>query len=164
MPRGIGWIYQAALALALLLAGPFLLLFRARHYLPTLAGRMAWGGEPAPGRPLWIHAVSVGEAAVAATLAPRLPESVPLLVTTITPTGQARARAGFARFGDRARIAYLPFDPTAESLFVLVGWDYALHKNLSFIPNVEWIGYDAVDGGEDPDDDLVARLTASWKF
>jgi 3-deoxy-D-manno-octulosonic-acid transferase len=114
MSRGIGWIYQALVTLALLVAGPLLLLFRGRHYLATLGGRLGGSGggpvDKAPVRPLWIHAVSVGEAAVAATLAPRLPASSRLLVTTITPTGQARARAGFAPFGERARVAYLPFD------------------------------------------------------
>jgi len=56
---------------------------------------------------LWIHAVSVGEVAVAATLARALPAELPLVVTTITPTGQARARALFA---DRAAVAYHPFE------------------------------------------------------
>ena len=101
MPRGIAWIYQALVALGLVLAGPILLLVRGRHYGPTLAGR--WGraakGEPPP-RPgaLWFHSVSVGETAVAATLAgrlvPNLAPSVSILVTTVTPTGQARAQAG----------------------------------------------------------------------
>jgi 3-deoxy-D-manno-octulosonic-acid transferase len=44
---------------------------------------------------------------VAATLARALPAGLPLLVTTVTPTGQERARAALGR---RARIAYLPFD------------------------------------------------------
>jgi 3-deoxy-D-manno-octulosonic-acid transferase len=58
-------------------------------------------------RALWLHAVSVGEAGVAATLARALPPEVPLLVTTVTPTGQERARAAFA---GRAGVDYLPFD------------------------------------------------------
>jgi 3-deoxy-D-manno-octulosonic-acid transferase len=56
---------------------------------------------------LWVHAVSVGEVGVAKTLATGLPSDLPLLVTTITPTGQARARALFA---ERAAVDYLPFD------------------------------------------------------
>jgi 3-deoxy-D-manno-octulosonic-acid transferase len=59
------------------------------------------------GRPLWLHAVSVGEVAVAVTLARSLPPEVPLLVTTVTPTGQERAREAL---GGRAAIDYLPFD------------------------------------------------------
>ena len=47
------------------------------------------------------------EVAVADTLIQALPPELPLLVTTVTPTGQARARA---RFGERAAVAYLPFE------------------------------------------------------
>src|SRR4030095_9152961 len=49
----------------------------------------------------------VGEVGVAATLVRALPADLPVLVTTITPTGQARARALFA---GRATVAYLPFE------------------------------------------------------
>ncbi|HSS50377.1 MAG TPA: 3-deoxy-D-manno-octulosonic acid transferase, partial [Thermoanaerobaculia bacterium] len=59
---------------------------------------------------LWLHAVSVGEVGVAATLAPALPPALPLLVTTITPTGQERARGLFSGWAGRATVAYLPFD------------------------------------------------------
>ncbi|HVT18401.1 MAG TPA: 3-deoxy-D-manno-octulosonic acid transferase [Thermoanaerobaculia bacterium] len=112
-------LYQAAVAFALLAAGPFLLARRGRHYLPALAARLGRepdaGGEREGGEwerqggecGLWIHAVSVGEVGVAAILAAALPADLPLLVTTVTPTGQARARAAFA---GRARVAYLPFD------------------------------------------------------
>lgn len=44
---------------------------------------------------------------MAATLVKALPAGIPLLVTTVTPTGQERARV---LFKDRAEIAYLPFD------------------------------------------------------
>ncbi|HVR10256.1 MAG TPA: glycosyltransferase N-terminal domain-containing protein, partial [Thermoanaerobaculia bacterium] len=110
-------VYEAGLGLALLTAGPFLLARRGRHYLPTLAGRLGGrggggggsGGEDAgaTGGSLWLHAVSVGEVGVAATLARALPPELPLLVTTVTPTGQALARKAFA---GRAQVAYLPFD------------------------------------------------------
>ncbi len=104
------WLYQLGMGLALLLAGPILLLRRGGHYRPTLKGRL--GGEGAPaGSPkeggLWLHAVSVGEVGVAATLARGLPADLPLTITTITPTGQERARAAFA---GRAAVSYLPFD------------------------------------------------------
>ena len=93
--------------MALVFGGPFLLLSRGRHYLPTLKHRLGFT-EPARVRnPFWIHAVSVGEAAVAARLAESLPEDLPLLVTTVTPTGQARARA---LLGHRAQVTYLPFE------------------------------------------------------
>jgi 3-deoxy-D-manno-octulosonic-acid transferase len=108
------WLYQALVLLALVGAGPFLLARRGRHYLAALPQRL---GRPAPapgaevvggGRGgLWIHAVSVGEVAVAATLARALPTELPLVVTTVTPTGQERARALFA---GRAAVAYHPFE------------------------------------------------------
>ncbi len=110
------WLfYQAGMALTLALAGPFLLARRGRHYLATLAGRLGHypAGHtpgspiPPPGGGLWLHAVSVGEVGVAATLARHLPaEAGSPLVTTVTPTGQERARAAF---GEEAA-AYLPFD------------------------------------------------------
>jgi len=105
------WFYQLGMGLALLLAGPILLLRRGGHYRPTLAGRLG-GGLPLERVPqeeggLWLHAVSVGEVGVAATLARALPADLPLTVTTITPTGQERARVAFA---GRAAVAYLPFD------------------------------------------------------
>jgi len=102
------WIlYQIALALALTVAGPLLLLRRGRHYLPTLSGRLGGHEGRSVSRPLWLHAVSVGEVRVAATLTGVLPADWPLLVTTVTPTGKEQARIMLAT---RASTAYLPFD------------------------------------------------------
>ena len=105
-------LYQAAMAAILLLAGPVLLLRRGKHYLPTLSGRLGRGpADVASHGALWIHAVSVGEVGVAATLAHALPAEIPLLITTVTPTGQARAQALFGAGSARpAAVAYLPFD------------------------------------------------------
>lgn len=135
--RALGWgAYQAGLAGAMLLAGPVLLVRRGAHYLPTLPGRLGrtlrLDAEDRPGvGGLWIHAVSVGEVGVAATLARALPPEQPTVVTTITPTGQERARAAFA---GRSEVAYLPFDlwPPVRRFFrrfrpaalVLVEGDY----------------------------------------
>ena len=110
----MGWLlYQLVIATGMALAAPFLLARRGRHYWVTLAGRLGFHREAAlpeeRRRGLWIHAVSVGEVAVAATLVRRLPEELPLVITTVTPTGQERARALFAGDGQRA-VAYLPFD------------------------------------------------------
>lgn len=105
-------LYQVATGAALLTAGPLLLARRGSHYLPTLSGRLgrAEGAARVTGG-LWLHAVSVGEVGVAATLARALPPEIPLLITTVTPTGQARARALFPPEGPRpAEVAYLPFD------------------------------------------------------
>ena len=100
-------LYQVGVALALVLAGPVLLARRGRHYLATLGGRLGAHSGRTERRGLWVHAVSVGEVGVAATLLGALPAESPLLVTTITPTGQARAKAAFAK---RASLAYLPFE------------------------------------------------------
>ncbi|MDX1632878.1 MAG: glycosyltransferase N-terminal domain-containing protein, partial [Thermoanaerobaculia bacterium] len=100
-------LYRLLYPLALLVAGPWLLATRGRHYLGTLRGRFTLERPGPLDRPLWIHAVSVGESMVAATLARALPDDLPLLVTTITPTGQRRARS---LLDDRATIAYLPLD------------------------------------------------------
>ena len=124
-------LYQLALALLLVTAGPLLLLLRGRHYLPTLRGRLGIAVPEATPGGLWLHAVSVGEVAVAAVVAEALPAGTPLLVTTITPTGQERARS---RFGGRAAVGYLPIDlgPLVErflrrvrpAALVLVEGDY----------------------------------------
>lgn len=67
--------------------------------------------QPSSGnRPLWIHAVSVGEVQAAAPLVRTLLKKYPqhsLLITTATPTGAQRVRA---LFGDSVRHAYLPYD------------------------------------------------------
>lgn len=59
---------------------------------------------------IWVHAVSVGEVNAAAvlvrTLFDRYP-GIPLVVTTLSPTGEERARA---LLGDRANVRYLPLD------------------------------------------------------
>ena len=104
------WLYQLLYAATLVVAGPILLLRRGGHYLATLTGRL--GGHDGPPTPagrdgVWLHAVSVGEAQVAATLARALPAELPLVVTTITPTGQERARSALS---GRAAVAYHPFE------------------------------------------------------
>jgi 3-deoxy-D-manno-octulosonic-acid transferase len=125
------WLYQLVQALSLLIAGPFLLARRGSHYLPTLRHRL--GAFPPVGRrrALWLHAVSVGEVGVASTLVNALPAEAPVLITTITPTGQARARS---LLGERAGVTYLPFDLAypvgrffrhfAPSALILVEGDY----------------------------------------
>jgi len=109
------WIaYQFAVALTLLVAGPFLLMRRGRHYLASIPARLTLGrftpqppGHPKSRETIWLHAVSVGEVGVAKTLLSALPPDSRALVTTITPTGQERART---ELSDRATVAYLPFD------------------------------------------------------
>lgn len=100
-------LYQIAVALVAVAAAPVALLARRGRYRATLAGRLGrFRGEAVRGA-LWIHAVSVGEVGVAATLVRALPPELPLVVTTVTPTGQERARALFA---GRAAVAYFPLE------------------------------------------------------
>jgi 3-deoxy-D-manno-octulosonic-acid transferase len=102
-------LYQVGCALLLLAAAPFWLARRGgRRHVRVIAARLGFAPAAAPaGGALWLHAVSVGEVGVAVTLARSLPPEVPLLVTTVTPTGQELARAALA---GRAEVDYLPFD------------------------------------------------------
>ena len=107
------FLYQLAMAAGLGVAAPVLLARRGRHYLDTLPARLGRLPEARGVRPLWLHAASVGETAVAATLAPALPADLDLLVTTVTPTGQAAAKKHFmplATGGRSVVVTYLPFD------------------------------------------------------
>ncbi len=69
-------------------------------------------------RCIWIHAVSVGEVVAAAPLVRALRRrypDLPLLVTTVTPTGAARVAA---LFDDDVHHAYIPFEvPVAVNAF-----------------------------------------------
>ncbi len=106
--------------------------------IPFALLRLAWLGLKLPGyrerwrerfgyiawpatneRPLWLHAVSVGEVQATAPLIRHLLEQcpeMPLLVTTTTPTGAATV----ARlFGDRVSHRYVPYDlPGAIDRFI----------------------------------------------
>ncbi len=107
------FLYQLAMAAGLGVAAPVLLARRGRHYLPTLPARLGRLPEARGARPLWLHAASVGEAGVAATLARALPPDLDLVVTTVTPTGQAAAKRLFEPLGADGRsvvVTYLPFD------------------------------------------------------
>lgn len=109
-------LYQLLMVVALVLAAPWMLARRGRQALEVARRRLFGdGGEAQPGS-LWVHAVSVGEVGVADTLIRALPTELPLVLTTVTPTGQEQARR---RCGERARVAYLPFDlrPPIESFF-----------------------------------------------
>jgi len=70
---------------------------------------------------IWIHAVSVGEVLAAAPLVKQLKAShpdLPIVLTTMTPTGSERVQA---IMGDQVSHVYVPYDvPTALSRFY--GW------------------------------------------
>jgi 3-deoxy-D-manno-octulosonic-acid transferase len=82
---------------------------RDPSYRERLGERFGFG-PTLPGDTIWIHAVSVGEVQAAEALVKQLlvrhPRH-PLLLTTVTPTGAARARQ---LFGDSVRLRYIPFD------------------------------------------------------
>lgn len=99
-------VYLAAPVISAMLAWRGL---RDRSYWRNFGERLGLG-SPMSTAPIWVHAVSVGEVQAAATLVTtlraRYPQT-PVLVTTLTPTGAARARASFR---DAAEVRYLPFD------------------------------------------------------
>ena len=107
------FLYQLAMAAGLGVAAPVLLARRGRHYMETLPARLGRLPEALGARPLWLHAASVGETGVAATFARALPADLDLLVTTVTPTGQAAAKKLFLPLASERRsvvVTYLPFD------------------------------------------------------
>ncbi len=83
---------------------------RNRSYWNDLGQRFGVGCPKLSDGCIWIHAVSVGEVQASAPLVNALAERFPerqLLVTTVTPTGRARAQS---LFGDRVAHCYLPFE------------------------------------------------------
>ena len=75
--------------------------------------------EPRADRPLWIHAVSVGETIAAEPLVRALLEQYPdcpILITNTTPTGAEQTKR---LFGDSVSQSYAPYDtPSAINRFV----------------------------------------------
>jgi 3-deoxy-D-manno-octulosonic-acid transferase len=114
MPTVYDFAYAAALPLAL----PVLLHRRLAHgkyreSLPGMFGRGLGAEDPARWRDgcVWVHAVSVGEVVAAQAMLPLLRErfsALPLLLTTVTETGQAQARRLPEGLTDAVR--YFPAD------------------------------------------------------
>jgi len=104
--------------------------------LPVVFVRLWWRGRKVAGyrervkerlgyydfeleRCIWVHAVSMGESIAAIplikSLAAQYP-NIPLLVTSMTPTGAERIKASF---GNTVKQAYLPYDlPSAMKRFL----------------------------------------------
>jgi 3-deoxy-D-manno-octulosonic-acid transferase len=102
-------LYQLLLWLAL----PFIPLrlfargLKERGYWRSIPERFGFGPALVIG-PVWIHAVSVGEARAAAPLVKRfLGQGQAVLVTCMTPAGRATAEQ---LFGSRVQVRYLPYD------------------------------------------------------
>jgi 3-deoxy-D-manno-octulosonic-acid transferase len=83
---------------------------RDRGYWQGLRERFGWGRRMSSAPTIWLHAVSLGEMSAAAPLVLalrlRYPRN-PLVLTTATPTGGARARS---LFGDTVDVRFLPYD------------------------------------------------------
>ena len=90
-----------------------------RSYRQALRERFGWGERTSVSPTIWLHAVSLGEMSAAAPLVralrSRYPQN-PLVLTTATPTGRARARS---LFGDTVDLRFLPYDtPAAVARFL----------------------------------------------
>lgn len=100
--------------------------FRDRSYWDRLPERFGFTRLKFTQPPIWIHAVSVGEVQAATPLIKRLfanDAGRPLLITTTTPTGAARAQALLTQLNGeaavRAQHAFLPYDtPGAVKRFL----------------------------------------------
>jgi len=114
----VHFIYSLLMGFAAMLLTPYWLVQGLRHskYFSNLGQRLGFSfptlsklPEKRPGA-IWIHAVSVGEALSAITLARRLKQAYPdrpLVISTTTLTGQALARERMP-FADA--IFYFPLD------------------------------------------------------
>jgi 3-deoxy-D-manno-octulosonic-acid transferase len=83
---------------------------RDRSYWQNLGERFGWGRPARDSPSIWLHAVSLGEVAAAAALVRALRDrypGIPVVLSTATPTGRARAQA---LFGDEIDIRFLPYD------------------------------------------------------
>jgi 3-deoxy-D-manno-octulosonic-acid transferase len=82
---------------------------RNRRYWESLGERFGFG-ECSDSPTIWVHAVSLGEvtatAALIRALRTRYPQ-LPVVLTTATPTGRARA---LALFGHSMPVRFLPYD------------------------------------------------------
>jgi len=109
-----------------------------RAYLERFGQRFGFSYPCLDGHTIWIHAVSVGEVQATAPLVRRLIKRFPnmsLLVTTVTPTGAARARALYA---DSVAHSYVPFEiPFAiNRFFASVKPSIALIMETEIWPNL----------------------------
>lgn len=105
------WLYNALIyaAAPFALAAQLWRSLRDPAYRDRLGERFGFGGHLAT-ESIWLHAVSVGEVQAAAplvrTLRARYP-ALPLVLTTVTPTGAERARQ---LFGPAVHLRYVPLD------------------------------------------------------
>jgi len=120
MTQALRALYSAAFYLLI----PFVLLrllWRSRRnpaYRQRLGERFGFSSLSFE-KSLWVHAVSVGESLIAVSLIKKLRlryPSLPIVVTTMTPTGAARIQAAL---GDSVSHVYVPYDlPMAVNRFL----------------------------------------------
>jgi len=108
-----------------------------RSYFDRLGQRFGFGFPRIDGC-IWIHAVSVGEVQATVPLIHALAKRYPtqkLLITTVTPTGAARAAT---LFGDSVQHCYLPFEfPHAvRNFYSTVNPQAALIMETEIWPNL----------------------------
>lgn len=61
-------------------------------------------------------------------------------------------------------VDYTPFD-TQSSFFIFIGGvDFQIMEDVSIIPNIQFVRYDANSDGITPANDIYGRLTFFWKF
>ena len=92
--------------------------FKSSEYWERWGERFGYGNLARQPQSVWVHAVSVGEVQAAAPLIEHLlrNKELPVVVTTMTPTGSSRVRA---LFGGRVRHVYAPYDlPDAVHRFL----------------------------------------------
>ena len=115
-PFGLYFLYEAIwhLLIPVVIAR---LLWRSRHhrgYRQHIAERFGFNQtKKFQTRPIWIHAVSVGEThATQALIETLLHEGHPILLTHMTPTGREAGRALYWKAIQQGRLAqvYLPYD------------------------------------------------------
>lgn len=77
--------------------------------------------------------------------------------------GLARFDRMFKPNPDGEEIPYIPFDMTANSNLLVLGFDLLPVKDVHLIPNIEAVLYDGGTGPK-PKTDLIARLTVFYQF
>ncbi len=92
---------------------------REPRYLENIPERFGKYPQPQAEGAIWLHAVSVGETRAAAPLVERIAKShpaLPIVITSMTPTGRETAELLYGKF---ATICYLPYDyPFAVKRFL----------------------------------------------
>src|SRR6266536_377955 len=107
-------LYSFLLTAAAIAGAPYWLFkgIRQKKYLQSFRHRLGWKvpSLPSGARPVWVHAVSVGEVLAARPVVAALQQvrpEVPMVFSTVTPAGQALARKEFPA---AAAVFYFPFD------------------------------------------------------